>query len=448
MNETIKLKLYLILGLLFLVANSQFGQLKDQNWAPNTRAVIDHVIAKNAAKKDAYAVFDWDNTSIFGDVQDMLLFYQIEHLAFKMTPEQFKYSFLHYTDTGQKENLEIPLIPFDESFCNVEGKPVNIVSVAEDCYNDYKYFYENFRSINPKSKKNLSLDKIKKTDQFKDFRTKLWFAYAAIYKTFSANVAYTWVMYISASGFYENEFRLIVEKALDWGIKRECKKNYFDSPLSLGGKSGRISNSKIDNYVLNTLRPTPEMGKLFHDLEKNKIPVYISTASLQNIVEVFAENHKYGYGLPKNRVLGMRLKKDSNGKFLPHYDTSDGYTINSMGGKSININNLLVPKYKNNPVMIGGDSDGDTYMMSEFSGLNNSKMINNYEPIQLILVINRLKGGKIGDFCKIAAGQLESKKNNITNVVLQGRDENLGSWIPSERTIKLGKTTEHASLLP
>jgi hypothetical protein len=442
--------LFLIVSLI-LVSQLKAQTVKNtkENWAPNTKSAIENVIKKNFGQKNAYAVFDWDNTSIYGDVQDNLFSYQMENLSFKMTPDEFRYSFTHYTDTGLKTNLEIPKDNFDKSFSNIDGKPVNIVSIAEDCFNDYKYFYENYRKLNPCAAGNLSLDEIKKTDQFKDFRAKMWFTYAALYSSFSGNVAYTWIMYVTAPGFTVKQFRTMVEKAIDWGIKRECKKVYFDSPASLPGAAGAISNTTNQNYILNSIRPTLEMGSLFKKLAKNKIPVYISTASFQHIVEVFATNPKYGYNLPKNHVLGLRLKKDSQGKFLPQYDVSNGYTINSMAGKTANINNFLVKKFKANPVMIGGDSDGDYFMMTELSGLNKMKMINDYNPLQLVLIINRLKGGKIGELCKIAVDQIDGKRKDPTTIVLQGRDENLGSWITTEKTLKLEKLDpKEMKLLP
>lgn len=443
----------LVLFVIFTSANIPARQAKNQvpesgNWAPNTKAAIDEVIKKNAGQKNAYAVFDWDNTSIFGDVQDMLFFYQIEHLEFKMTPEQFKYSLLHYMDVGYKKNLEIPTEDFEKSFCNSRGEPINIKSIAEDCLNDYIYFYQNYSALNPKAKTKKSLDEIKATDQFNDFRAKMWFTYEALYKSFSPNVAYTWVMFVTVPGYNISEFKSMVEKAIDWGIKRECTKNDFNSPSSLPGRAGVVSNTSIGNRVLNTVRPIPEMGALFNQLEKNGIPVYISTASLQTTVEVFATNPKYGYNLKKNRVLGLRLKTDSKGRFLPQYDISGGYTINSMAGKTLNINKYLVPKYKANPVLIAGDSDGDTFMMTEFSGLNGVKMVNKYKPVQLVLVVNRLKKGRIGEICKIAAGQLDGKQKDKTVVVLQGRDENTGSWIPTEKTINFGLSSGQAKILP
>lgn len=448
------LKSVLLAIFVLFAINIVFAQLdKNQqsvnsNWAPNTKAAIDKVIKTNAGQTGAYAVFDWDNTSIFGDVQDMLFLYQIENLEFKMTPEQFQYSFLHYMDVGSKENITIPLDDFEKTFCNINGKPLNIKLMAEDCLNDYKYFFEHYKPINPKAKYSKTLDELKASDQFNDFRAKMWFTYEALYKTFSPNVAYTWIMFVTVPGYTTTQFKVLVGKAIDWGIKRECIKNGYNSPESLPGIAGAVSNTSIGNHVLNTIRPVPEMGALYKQLEKNKIPVYISTASLQNTVEVFATNPKYGYGLPKNRVMGLRLKKDSRGRFLPQYDISGGYTINSMAGKTLNINNFLVPKFKANPVLIAGDSDGDTFMMNELSGLNGVKIVNNYKPVQLILVVNRLKKGRIGEICKLAVKQLEEKVKSSTVVVLQGRDENLGVFIPVEKTINFGLKPEEAKMLP
>ena len=425
------------------------GGKDESNWAPRTKAAIDSVIKINAGNKNAYAVFDWDNTSIYADVQDNLFIYQIENLLFKMTPDEFRYSFIHYADTGSKENILIPADNFVTPYVNADCAPVNINLIAEDCYSDYKYFYDSYRKINPKSVNNISLDKLRQSDRFKDFKAKMWFTYAALEDSFSPNAAYTWVMFVTYPGFTSNEIKKIVVKAMDWGIKREGKKVYFDSPAALPGKAGAISNTNAENYFCNTIRPTPEMGNLFRELEKNKIHTYICTASMQEIIETVATTPKFGYNLPKNHVIGLRLKKDKAGKYLPEYDFSGNYAINSMAGKAVNINNILAARYNANPVMIGGDSDGDYYMMTQLSGLNGEKMLNNYKPVQLVLIVNRIKGGKIGEICKIAARQLSGESSGTTTVVLQGRDENKGIWIPTEKTLKLGKSgQENLRLLP
>lgn len=423
--------------------------LAKSKWAPNTLAAIGNLIKKNTGEKGAYAVFDWDNTCIYPDTEENLFIYQIENLAFKMTPDEFMYAFTHYTDTNREDNLPIPTDNFVSAYTNVDGKPININMIAEDCYEDYKFFWENYKGMNPNAANNLTLDQIRETDQFKDFKAKIWFAYSALYDSFAINVSYTWIMYVMFPGFTSPEIRDLVCKASDWGLARESKKVYFDSPKSLPGKAGAVSNTNAGNYFRNAMRLTPEMGALIETLENNNIPVHISTASLQDIIDAVATNPKYGYNLPEGRVLGMRLKKDTNGKFIAQYDTSGGYTINSVDGKTVNINKVLVTKYNANPLMIAGDSDGDYYMMTELSGLNGVAMANKHKPLQLVLIINRLKGGNIGALCKIGADQLSGKAAGPTVVVLQGRDENTGNWIPTEKNLKLGKLgDENLKLLP
>lgn len=450
MNTNKKILLTVIFPLMFFCASVQAlaGIAEKSGWAPATEAALNDLINKNSGVKGAYAVFDWDNTSILGDVQETMLYYQIEHLAFKITPDEFKYALYHYADPDSQRNCLIPDIELAKGFYNSQNQPVMFSAAAEDCYNDYKYLYGRYHKINPAAKFNISLSELKKTDEFLDFRAKLWFTYSALYKTFPSQVAYTWIMFVTAQGFTEKEYKRMAQQGLDWGLKRDCNKVYFESPASLPGKSGVINNRLINNYITNAVKTQPETGGLFGRLLKNKIDVYISTASMQSLVEVIAEIPKYGYKLSKGHVLGLRLKKDKSGKFLPQYDFSGGYAINGNEGKTININNLLASKFKANPVMIAGDSDGDFYMMTELGGINGAKIPNEYKPLQLVLIMNRLKKGNIGGLCKIAAEQLKTGAIEGVRIVLQGRNENTGKFIPTEKTILLGEPEENAALLP
>lgn len=420
----------------FFSLNNDYSIKKNGNWAPNTKIQIDALIKSKSGNPNAYVVFDWDNTSIFGDVQENLFVYQLNNLLFKLTPEEFKYAFVHYADNSAIENQLIPEKDFSPPYLNNEKMPLNINSLAEDCIEDYTFIYNNYRAINPESIGDLTLDQIKKTHQYKNFVAKMYFTYLALYESYPSNTAYTWVIYVTATGFTSEELKNFVEKSIDWGINQKITRLYFDSDQSFIGRAGIINNSEIGNYFSQGIRTIEEVASLFNHLEKNNISVYISTASHQDVVEVFAENSKYGYNLPKNHVIGMRLRKDTSGKFIPYYDYSDGYAVNGKEGKTININNLLVQKYGSNPVMIAGDSDGDYNMITEFSGLDGIRMINNLPKVELVLIINRMKFGVIGKICSIGFEQLSVKKSHSPKVVLQGRDENSGKWIPSEKTIK------------
>jgi hypothetical protein len=434
---------------IFVAEAASISQELDKGkWAPGTREALNKLIKANAGKKGAYAVFDWDNTCVYPDTEENMFVYMMDNLSFKMSPEEFRYAFTHYTDTGKDENIPIPKDNFVAPYTSIEGTPINIDAITEDVVSDYTFFYNNYRGMNSKATGNMTLEEIQQTDQFKDFKAKMWFAYSALYDSFAINVSYTWIMFVMFPGMTSAEARDLAVKASDWGLARENKKVYFDSPASLPGKAGAVSNTAAGNYFRNAMRLHSEMGNLIEDLELNKIPVYVSTASLQDIIDAVATNPKYGYNLPANRVMGMRLKKDANGKFIAQYDTSNNYTINSVDGKTVNINNILVKQYGTNPVMIAGDSDGDYYMMTELSGLNGMKMANTKKPVQLILIINRLKGNNIGALSKIAAAQLSGTPAGKTVVVLQGRDENTGMFVPSEKTVKLGKAYGSMALLP
>jgi hypothetical protein len=426
----------MIISFLYLSDNKQNSNRLNESWAPNTKIQIEELIKNNSGNPGAYAVFDWDNTSIFGDVQENLFVYQLENLIFKLTPEEFNYAFIHHADNDTIDNKLIPATDFSSPYLNNEKASLNINQLAEDCTRDYSFIYENYRAINPASRGNLTLEQIKKTPQYKNFIAKMYFTYSALYESFPSNIAYTWVIYVTATGFTSEELKSVVEKSIDWGISQKIARVYFNSDTTIPGTAGIINNSEIGNYFSQGIRPIKEIASLFNLLDENKIPVYICTASLQDVVEVFAENSKYGYSLPQNRVIGMRLKKNADGKFIPYYDNSDGYAVNGNEGKTININSLLVKKYASNPIIIAGDSDGDYNMITELSGMDGKNIINNYKPVELVLLINRLKSGVIGRIGAIGMDQLFHKKLNSTKVVLQGRDENYGKWIPTEKTIK------------
>ena len=103
------------------------------------------------------------------------------------------------------------------------------------------------------------------------------------------------------------------------------------------------------------------------------------------------------------------------------------YPQTAEGGKTI-VNKSLLANKKGDPLFIAGDSNGDWNMMVDFKG------------IKRILVVNRLKGGKkIGALSAEAAATI-GKPN--ARVLLQGRNENTGLWMPTQYMLKLGRDTE------
>ncbi|EJL47290.1 MULTISPECIES: haloacid dehalogenase-like hydrolase [Bacillota] len=377
-------------------------------WAPATYQAVNALIEKNGSKNPAYnaakkpyVVFDWDNTSIMHDTEEALFVYQINHLAYKLTPEEF----------GKVIRTNVPEGPFSDAYKNVDGKPVTLDAIASDLVADYTYLYQNYEGL----KGSKTLEEVKATEQFADFRAKLYFLYEAINDTHSNTIGYPWVLYLFTNMTID-EVHQLAEVSNDASLGMAIEKVTWTSPKALAGKAGVVKASHTTG-----LRLTSEVANLMNTLRANGIDVYVVSASLEDVVRVFATLPKYGYNLPSENIIGMRLKTE-NGLITNVYQPD--YPITVGHGKTEVIESVLVKKYGYGPIFIAGDSNGDFEMMTEL------------DSVQLALVVNRVKGGKIGQQAAKAAEQLGKAS---PTVVLQGRDENTGMWIPSESTIRLGE---------
>lgn len=402
---------------MFLIANvavvSAAGQiLTPGKWAPNTYKSMQKLIDENGVKspnynssKKPYVVFDWDNTAIMNDTEEALYMYQIESLAFKLTPEEM----------GALVRKNVPEGPFVKDYNNAAGQPVTLDDIATDIVSSYKFIYENYVGF----KGLMSFEDIKKTAEYQDFRAKMWYAYDAIGETHGTKVSYTWVLF-----FFKNmttaDVQALAEKSNDYALGQAIKKDKWVSPAALPGKAGVVGVSRTTG-----LRITSEISDLMATFRDNGIDVFICTASLADVVAVFAGNPKYGFGVPAANVIGMELDK-VNDVYQDSY--KKGWVQTAEGGKTIAIKQVLADKKGYDPIFIAGDSNGDWNMMVDFKG------------IKRILIVNRLKGGKkIGALAAEAAATI-GKPN--ARVLLQGRNENTGLWMPTEYMLKLGRDTE------
>ena len=338
-NKITGLFLFLLVALSLSAAN-----LDELRWVPKNREALSKLIDENKNKGN-YVVFDWDYTSIYQDTQENLFRYQIDNLKFKATPEEF----------SKAIRKDIPLDNFAKGYENVKGQPINITKIANDLDKRYAFLYENYI----KNQK-MSLEKIKATEEFKDFRGKLAFLYEAIGGSFSHDVAYPWVLYL-----FDNmsvaEVQKLAKEANDFGIGNKLGKYVIESSDKLTGEAGKVSHQYKSG-----LRVQSETANLFHEFEKNGIKVYIVSASLEDIVKVFANDKSYGYNLSADSVYGMRLEMNGN-KYKAEY--KHGYPQTQTKGKVEIINKFLKPKHGGkDPILVAGDSEGDFNMLSEYTG--------------------------------------------------------------------------------
>ena len=375
MKKLIGLLVFLVIAAVLSAAN-----LDELRWVPKNRETLSRLIDENKNKGN-YVVFDWDYTSIYQDTQENLFRYQIDNLRFKMTPAQF----------SKAIRKDIPLDNFNKEYSNVKGQPVNITKIANDLDKRYDFLYNNYI----KDKK-MSLEKVKATEEFKDFRGKLAFLYEAIGGSFSHDIAYPWVLYLF-DNMTVNEVQKLAKEANDFGIGNKLGKYVIESSDKLTGEAG-----KVRYEYKSGLRTQPETANLFHEFEKNGIKVYIVSASLEDIVKVFASDKSYGYNLSPDSVYGMRLEMDGN-KYRAEY--KHGYPQTQTKGKVEVINRYLKPKHGGkDPILVAGDSIGDANMLSEYKGTK-------------VLLLMKRKG-KLDDLAKDA------------RALVQKRNEQTGLFVP------------------
>ena len=375
MKKLIGLLVFLVMAFALSAAN-----LDELRWVPKNREALSKLIDENKNQGN-YVVFDWDYTSIYQDTQENLFRYQIDNLKFKMTPAQF----------SKAIRKDIPLDNFAKDYVNVKGQPINITKIANDLDKRYTFLYNNYIKT-----QKMSLEKIKQTEEFKDFRGKLAFLYEAIGGSFSHDVAYPWVLYL-----FENmsvsEVQKLAKEANDFGIGNKLGKYVLESSDKLTGEAGKVSHQYKSG-----LRTQPETANLFHEFEKNGIKVYIVSASLEDIVKVFASNKSYGYNLSSDSVYGMRLEMNGD-KYVAEYKY--GYPQTQTKGKVEVINKYLKPKHGGkDPLLVAGDSEGDVNMLSEYKGTK-------------VLLLMKRKG-KLDNLAKDA------------RALIQTRNEETGLFVP------------------
>jgi phosphoserine phosphatase len=343
------------------------------------------------AKKPPYAVFDWDDTSAFHDCGDALFRHQLWNLKFRLDKDQFRALF-ERSHRGVK--------------ANAGSRRVTLGDVQDDIIADYGYLHDRLSE---------SPDDLRRTPQFRDFVAKMLFLYQAYTDSeeVGPDYSYVWVLYF-LSHYTPDEVRDIARAAIKEQLGEALREATWKAPEKFDSKAG-----PIDARFLTGLRVQPEMQNLMASLRAAGIDVYVVTASLKQEVEVFA-GAGFGYNVPADHVLGMELDiKD--GKLQPAY--KPGWVRPYRKGKVDAIRSILGTHGE--PIFAAGDSDGDYEMLSTFDGT------------KLALILNRVKGGKIGELCRKA---VEQKGQAKPRFLLQGRDENTGLFVPAPETIPLGQS--------
>ncbi|WP_370679752.1 haloacid dehalogenase-like hydrolase [Comamonas sp. GB3 AK4-5] len=353
-----------------------------------------------------YAVFDWDNTSIFLDIEEAVLVYQLEHLRFGATPQQL--------EVALRRN--IPSTAFKPEYRNSKGREVNINTIVPDILRSYRWLYSHYQGLAGTQ----PLEQVRQSPHYQAFVTKVRYLYEAIGGTFDHDTAYPWVTYLF-TGLTEAEVRSMTRETVQWQLEQPIEKRRWTTPAQLPGRAGMVEVS-----WKNGLRLVPEMQNLYAHLRDAGFDIWICSASFVDVVREIASNPSFGYQQPSDRVLAMELERDAQGRIQPIFRKT--YDQTQGPGKTRAIQRFLVSRYGYGPALVAGDSEGDQNMMAGFADTKK------------VLIINRLRDPStaIGQFSAEAVRQHGKPE---ARYLLQGRDDNSGQFVPSQLHTPLQSAT-------
>lgn len=424
----------IILSIFFLSCCKQAGEsakvLERNDWAPDVKANVNTFLQTYGGTENAYAVFDFDNTSCIFDVEEQLIIHQIETMSFEMNPQELASA--------------------------ISGGVVGVYPSAQDWVSDicdaYSYLYDKYgpftaNGLDEENQKAVHADKY-----WLEFASKMCCLYENVEERCSPDVSYEWVLHWFAGMTSQQVYDLALASHKKYA-KVETTKETWSGPSDLDTRIGPVSYEWI-----NGVRVTENIQELWKALKANGIDVWVCSAS--GIDQVIAAVDAFDLHESCTGVLAMTLKKDKDGKLLPEYDYENGCGMIATGsgwekdtrptcvqtsahGKVSAILNAIAPRYGGQGPIAGFmDSTGDFNFCTEFSSL------------KMVICFNRASrkitdgGGVISELAihqrdNLGYDLLKANANSDTMYLLQGRDERgLRSFRASNATIRIGSDKE------
>ena len=404
------MKLFLLPIVLLLAAvvltGTELYALDKMNWSPRNYEVLSRLIKEYGIggkyydeNNPPYVTLDWDQTMAHLDCEEATFRYQLWNLRFKLGKEEFKALF--------KEEIN------GVTQLNGDYKNIRLSDINADIISAYDFLHDSYQGFGTGT---MTIAEIRETPQFQDFITKMPFLYDGYCETagIEATYGYPWVLFFLAN-HTAAEVQALAREAIAVALNDKLAKVTWKAPANLASKAG-----PVDYTYKSGLRVVPEMQDLTESLMRAGIDVYICSASLKQVVQSFAAPGGFGYNIDPAKVIAMELEVKED-RLLPQYKS--GWVQTQRMGKVEAIRSIL--GHRGDPLFAASDSDGDYEMITEFKGM------------KLALIFNRLKGGPIGQACKLAVEQMQDTNPRF---ILQGRDENTGLLLPQSETIALGKS--------
>ena len=306
-----------------------------KDWDKDVYKSLNALIVDHAGKND-YAVFDFDKTTIVHDVSNALLVYQVENLKFADAPS---HSFLD---------------GIDDKDAILKGAEISSREMGDTLKAEYN-------RMKARLSDGESMDSIRVSDDYLDFRARFISFMEALGKTFSEEVWYAWMPGL-LTGMTTEEAKELISEAIDDQLGED--KLAVEEWTSPDGRWG----GPVEKGIF----LPEEMKDLYAALNDNGIDTYICSASLELIVETLACDSVRGLALSPERVYGLRFVDSP--RIVAKYDSEYKQPIKE--GKVECIKTYIAPQYGDRgPVLVGGDSNGDVPMLTSFDDTRASLII-------------------------------------------------------------------------
>lgn len=339
--------LFSLLLFSLLLQSCDRNRLEKGDWNKDNHQAIEEMVRMAGNSSDTYdesckpyVVFDFDNTSIVGDISLTVMAYQIETLNYEINPDDF-----YITLTNCIPNIDSGLQPYTG---------VSARMLVTDLYNDYCFLYENYIS-----EQKMTLEEVHSTEAYLDFRAKLWALSYGLNETFDYEVSCLWIMRLF-TGMTVAQIQEMAKMAVvnDRNMPK-IKEEEWKSP-----DLGEVGT--IEVVLSRGMTVREEMIDLYSYLKNNGFEVYVCSASSEILVETLACAEEFG--LDPENVYGLRVNSTERISANARYRAS--YPKTFYEGKTELIEKIIMPKHcKKSPMMIAGDSDGDYDMLTAFEDM-------------------------------------------------------------------------------
>lgn len=324
-------------------------KLKRRKWSKRNCDALNGLLAQ--VRPGEIAIFDWDNTCIFGDIGEALLRRLTFDLAYAMDAKAMAAT---VPDTIRGVNNIL-----------IQGKPFSLKKMKDAVFAAYERLQRG-----PSAGGTEAVDK-----NYRVFTSGLLALNRALEETpgIGCEFAYPWVNLL-LQGLPLHEFDRLAEAVIAEGLHAPLRRRVAADPL------GRWRYSWTGG-----VRIYPEMKDLAACWLERGGEVVVSSASNRQLVEKMIAMTAF----PCRRVIGMELRiaGDRFGRSL-----APGLRPNLGRGKVANIRKRLLSE----PVLVAGDSSNDYEMLVFFPGTRMRLVIDHRARGMIGLLSRRARAGENG----------------------------------------------------